>query len=237
MAIGNLFHSRIKSGFLYKANPLTKLILLIIISIILSASNNYLVFGLSILLILTSLLIKLPILKYLKEGFVLIIIAFFILITEWLNTKDLLLTSLATLKFLMILLSSLILLDTTNIDDLSRSLSAFLHPIFGRFAYRFSAIIELTLSMFPLIIDTAITTKEAREARFESFLKRPIKSITNYSISLLSNLLDSVSDYSDALISRGYDVYAKRERPKFSYIDLILFFLGALLLAGFYVAR
>ena len=122
-------------------------------------------------------------------------------------------------------------------DGLSRSLGSALSHIFGKNAYVLASIIEITLSMIPMIIDSARGMLEARKARGESFRAHPFRSVSGLAASILSDLLDKAEVYTDALMSRGYDASARRVSPAYRRNDWIIIAACAAILAGMLIRR
>lgn len=237
MAVSTIFHTRSQSNALRRMNGGIKLISLLLLSLFITAGDNLVVISLSGLVLLTALAIKLPLSSYFKDGFFFIIIALFIYISEYFDSKMHYQAIIASLRFLSILLSSLILMDTTTPDEIARGVGAMLHPFFGKYAYHMASLVELTIAMIPRIFSVSATIMEARKARGERFLKHPFKSLIGISTSILSALIESISAYADALESRFYNSMQKRYTPPLNRYDWIMIVLLAAMTGGFVCSK
>ena len=233
MANGMIFHARHRNTLLCHAGGAVKLIMLILLSIFLSIGSPLFVFSLFLFLILIALIDRLPASIIFKDGLFFIILAFFILVTEYFATKDYIQSLCATSRFLSIVLASLIFTDTTSPDDVARGLGGLLSPIIGKAAYRLASIVELTIAMLPVITDTLVEINESRKARLGHFFPHPVKAISSFSISVLTKLFSYVDEYSDALASRLYDSSAKRYTPPFNKADAVIVLFIILLTSVF----
>ena len=229
-----IFHTREQETFINRLNGAAKFIFLILASIAISLSNIYLAFSMFALSIILAIWIKLPLISYLKEGFIFILLVVFIAITEYLNTHSVLLTAYACVKFLSVLIFALILTDTTSSSDIARGIGTLGEKIFSSYAWHFASLVELTIGMIPLVFDTVLSIYDSRRARCDSFIKHPIKSITSFSISVFIALLDEAFSYVDALESRNYDINLSRPSPKFKARDIIVILIAiAILILSF----
>lgn len=225
-----IFTTRMRDSFLCKINPLTKLFFLIILSISISFASNTGVFLFSFAILFLAIVNKLPFKDLYKGTTFFFILAILIFITElsfgYFNALA------QALKFLTIVLASLIFTDTTTPNDTARSLSSFLYPVLKEKANTFGFIIELTLSMIPKILETSKKILDARKCRGERMLKHPIKMLTGFSITLFTNLFDQISSYADGLESRVYTNEVKRKAKPYSYHDLIALLVLSLVVGG-----
>ena len=188
MAEVMIFHYRDNDNFLVRLNPNTKLVLLLSYSVTVSAMQPGVVLPLSILPVVVALVIKLPLLSYLKESLFFIIIAVLMGFSRYISFGDWLESLSKSVSFLSTILAAVLLCDTTMPDELSRSLGSALSHVLGRYAYALSSLMEITLSMIPLIIDSATGILEARNARGASFISHPLSSLAELSSSILSDI-------------------------------------------------
>lgn len=214
-----IFTARIRDSLFTRINPLTKLLFLIVLSVLISIASTEGVFLITLFVILISIFDQLPITKLYKECIFFFILAIFIFFTDISNGYLYALSS--SLKFLTIVLASLIFTDSTSPNETARSISSFLYPVLKERANSFAFLIELTLSMIPKILDTANKILDARKARGESFIKHPIKVLTGFSVTLFTHLFSQISAYADGLESRLYNTKARRKAPSYSYRDVI----------------
>ncbi len=222
MAEGVIFHYRNDDNILSRMNPNAKLLSVLVFSVIVSSSGSAVVLGLSLLPVVIAIAIRLPFSSYLKESVFFLILAVCMSISAAVDTHNALLAASKGVGFLAMVLASMLLTDSTMPDDLSRSLgSAFSHVI-GKHAYVLAAAVEITISMIPLIVDSAIGMFEARRARGSSFVRHPIRTISEYSVSIVSDLLNKAEVYTDALYARGYDASVRRSVPGYSVLDAVV---------------
>lgn len=237
MAGGMIFHTRSRDTLLCRAGGGVKLIMLILISVLISTGSEVFVLAISALLLLTAVMDRLPPSVIFKDGVFFIILAAFIAITELFAKGSVLLATVATLRFLSIVTASLILTDTTTADDVARGTGALLHPFLRSYAWRIASLVELTISMLPVITDTLLEINEARKARGGSFLRHPVRSTTELSASMLTRLFAYVDEYADALSARGYDTTVRRYTPPLNRADALLILAMGLMLGGYLWTR
>lgn len=221
MAQTLIFHYRASNNFLSKTHPMIKLLSLILICIPLvnaSMTGILLILG---FLIISSIIIKLPITSYFKELTFLIIISIIIGVSNFLSYKDLILTSIAVLKFIAAVYASLLLADSTDPSDLSRALGKALNHIPFINGWEVASQIELTLSILPLIFDTTASIKEARQARGEIALRHPLRAMIGLVYNLMDNLLNSIDEMAYALDGRGFNSSREQSAIKYQTRDFI----------------
>ena len=217
-----IFRHREGNGFMNRCNPLVKLSALIVLSSLLSFATPLFIMVFFIFLAFLSLAIRLPWRSLIAGCTFFLILAAFIFVTDLMDERSALEAAASALKFLSVLIMSLIFTDTTSPNDTARSISAFLYPVFRKGAVTFGFIVELTLSMIPTVLETMVGIKDARASRGEVMLRHPVRALTGLSISLFSALLDNISSYADALEGRLYSDEVRREAPGFTYRDLIM---------------
>ena len=222
MAQALIFHYRDGDNPLVRLNPFSKLIALVSYTVIISSADEAVVFILSLIPLAVAFMIKLPWKEYIKESLFFIALAVMMALFRFAADHDALEALAPAAAFLSTVLFSMILTDTTMPDELSRSLGSALSHVIGKYAYSLSTVIEITLSMIPLIIDSALSMAEARRARGESFISHPLRSLCQLSVSILSDLLDKAEVYIDALYSRGYDASARRGAMPYRACDYVL---------------
>ena len=217
-----IFRHREGDGFLNRCNPLIKLACLIILSPLLSFTSAVSVIMFFITLLILTFVIKLPWRSLLSGCIFFLILAAFIFITDIMDDKTALTSAASSMRFLSILIMSLLFTDTTSPNDCAKSISAFLYPVFRKKAVTFGFIVELTLSMIPTVLETMTGIKDARASRGEVMLHHPIRAMTGLSVSLFSSMLDNITSYADALEGRLYSDEVRRKAPEFSHRDAIL---------------
>lgn len=222
MAEAMIFHYREDDNFLVHFNPAAKLIALLSYSVIVSSASSRVVFVLALLPIVAASAIHLPWRQYLKESAFFIVLAAIMCATSYASDHDAIESAASAVAFLSMVLSSILLMDTTMPDELSRSLGSALSHVMGRRAYALSSLVEITLSMIPLIIDGSVCMFEAMKARGASPLSHPLRFVCQLSVGILSGLLDKAEIYIDALYSRGYDASMRRDCASYSFWDYLM---------------
>lgn len=222
MATMMIFHCRQADSFLSRTNPLAKLIALISFSVLISMTDGWLSLILSFIPVIIVIAIRIPLKEYIKESIFFIVIAVVMFISEFFDTEDGLSALSASASFLSIVVASMILMDTTMPDDLSRSLGSALSHVAGHYAYSLAAVIEITMAMIPVITDSVLSLHEARLARGERFIVHPFRSLCQLAQCILSDLLDKAEIYIDALYSRGYDAAMRRECASYRLSDWVI---------------
>ena len=231
MAQAMIFHYRQADNLLTRLNPNTKLVCLLSYSIVISSSGPLETILLSLFPICIALVIKLPLRKYLKESIFFIFLSVLMAITSFLSQRDALYAFSYAMSFLSMVLSSMLLTDTTMPDELARSMGASLSKVIGRYAYIFSTLVEITLCLIPIIIDSTVGLFDARRSRAASFFSHPLKTVSELSVSILSSLLDKAEIYIDALYSRGYDASKVRDRAEYRVADFLIIVVSVIFLS------
>lgn len=231
MAEALIFHYRQADNLLTRLNPNTKLVCLLSYSITISSAPSLAVYPLFLLCLIIAAAIRLPWKEYVKESIFFLVIALLMGISACFHEEGILSAVSSPLSFLSMVLASMLLDDTTMPDELSRSLGSALSHVIGKYAYILSSLMEITLSMIPVIIDSTICMHEARKARGASFFHHPLRSVSELSVSILSDLLDKAEMYMDALYSRSYDPERKRSCAPYRAPDVLIICLSTVLAA------
>ena len=222
MAQALIFHYRDGDNPLVRLNPFSKLIALVSYTVIISSADEAAVFILSLIPLAVAFMIKLPWKEYIKESLFFIALAVMMALFRFAADHDALEALAPAAAFLSTVLFSMILTDTTMPDELSRSLGSALSHVIGKYAYALSTVIEITLSMIPLIIDGSISMYESYRARGASFSSHPLRLLCQLSVSMLSSILDKAEMYIDALYSRGYDASKRRASAPYRMRDWLV---------------
>ena len=231
MAEGVIFHYREADNILTRLNPCTKLLSVLVYSVVVSSSSDSTaVFVLFLFPLIIASAIRLPVRSYLKESIFFLILALFIFISSFLSFADPVAALVPSVRFLSVMLISMLLTDTTMPDDIARSLGAALSHILGRAAYLIASVVEITISMIPLIIDCVLSIYEARRARGASFVRHPLRSASEFSASLITDLLDKAEIYADALSARGYSASGGRYTLPYGMADRIIIAISIIVL-------
>ena len=237
MAEAVIFHYRDADNLLTRLNPNAKLLALLSYSIVVSSAPPAVVLPLALLPLLTALAVHLPWRGYLRESLFFIVIAVAMGMTAILSGDDGLEAAASSVSFLSLVLSSILLTDSTMPDELSRSLGAALSHVIGRLGYSLASALEITLSMIPLIIDSSLDIYEARRARGGRVFSHPLRFLSEYSVSVIMDLLDKAEVYIDALYSRGYDASRRRECAPYHAKDWIVISLSLVLVSLSFIRK
>ena len=205
MADVMIFHYRDDDNFLTRLNPLAKLIAVISYSVLIPSMPPVPGIIMIIPLLICAYAVKLPLVRYMKGSIFFILLAILMAVSSYLNRHDSIASIAYGVRFLSIILASMLLVDSTVPEELARSLGSALSHIAGKRAYTAAMLVEITIAMIPIIIDSTSGILEARKARLASFGKHPVGSLAEFSQSVFSSLLDKAAIYTDAIYARGYD--------------------------------
>ena len=148
MAQVMIFHYRVSDNLLARLNPNTKLVALLSYSIVISSCGPLETILLSLVPISIALGIRLPFREYIKESLFFILLSVLMAITSFLSQGDILHAFSYALSFLSMVLSSMLLTDTTMSDDLARSIGGALsHPL--------KTVSELSIAILSSLLDKA----------------------------------------------------------------------------------
>lgn len=222
MAEAMIFHYRDDDNFLVHFNPVAKLAMLLSYSVIVSSAPSAAVFILAFVPVVAASAIHLPWRQYLKESAFFIVLAAIMCAASYASDRDAAEAAASAIAFLSMVLSSILLMDTTMPDELSRSLGSALSHVIGRRAYALSSLVEITLSMIPMIIDGSVSMFEAMKARGAAPAVHPLRFVCQLSVGILSGILDKAEIYIDALYSRGYDASMRRDCAPYSFLDYLM---------------
>ncbi len=221
MAEALIFHYREQKAFLNRCNPLTKLICILAVLILLANASFAVTSALLIPLVVLAITQGLPLARYGKELRFFVVMTLLIGFTEFLATRAFLPSFTACLRFLAIILSGMLLADSTAPDDLARSLGSVLDRIPFIDGWAVASSIELTLFMIPLIFDVTEQVTTARKARMEKS-RHPIRSIKAVAASIFTLLLDRSEELAWALEARSFDPSRARGTMPYTKDDLYL---------------
>lgn len=233
MAEALIFHYREQKAFLNRCNPLIKLVSILAILIPLARASFSGTVTLLIPLVLLALTQRLPLYRYGKELRFFLVMTALIGITEYLATRLLLPSFTACLRFLAIILSGMLLADSTAADDLARSLGSVLARLPLIDGWAIASSVELTLSMIPLIFDVTEQVTTARKARMEKN-RHPIRNIKSVAASIFSLLLDRAEELTWALQARCFDPSRKRRTLPYTKDDLYLALVVTLIIGSLF---
>ena len=225
-----IFHYREQDTLLGRANPLTKLLLLVAICI--AASGATLMVTIAILVFLggASALIRLPLASYGRDLRFFAVMGLLIFLVNGLSTGDWILATLLTLRFLDIVLAAIIFSDTTDFWDLSCSIA----PVLDRIPFVHGWRVASAIQLVPMVFETTGQVRDAQNAR-SAFLGNPVRVVTTYATQVMETLLAKLDDVSDSLDARLFDPNTRRGSQPMRVADLPLLALGAGLLVARYL--
>ncbi|AEV30431.1 ABC-type cobalt transport system, permease component CbiQ [Sphaerochaeta pleomorpha str. Grapes] len=234
MAEAMIFHFRDRKSFLNASNPVTKFGCVIALCFPLVKAPLITALVLLTPLILLALLQRLPVRSYGRElkffGFMALLIA----LTTFFSTHDAQQAAAACVRFFAIILSGMLLADSTAPDDLARSLGSILERIPFVKGWEIASSIELTLSLVPIIFDVTEQVTAARKSR-QARTGNPIRTLSDLGGSIFSLLLDRSEDLASALDARAFDPGRERQTLGYGKPDGILLVATILLVIAGYM--
>ena len=252
------------NSFLHRLDPRTKLIMTIVYIVALFVAKDlFTVFALMILALLLAPIGKIPIITILKSlkplWFIIILTAFFnifwhkgeVLLFEFkfihIYLEGIIYASIIALRVVTLLIGTSVLISYTTspialtdaIERLLRPLNKIRVPV-----HEFAMMMTIALRFIPTLIeetDKIISAQKSRGADFDtgSLVKRT-KSLIPVFIPLLLSSVRRADELATAMECRCYNGGKGRTRMKelkFSYVDLIGFFLILLLLGAVIATR
>lgn len=210
-----------RPSFLTRMNPTFKLVYLLILSILISKSTMYELYGYSILVIILGLIGKISLIKECIKMPMMTFLGIFIGLTEFISSHSISMAVHEGVEFLTILMLAILFMETTDITELSASLGHYLSPIMKKRAWMLSSYIMVTIALLPMIFTCSRTMLDARRSRAGSFLSHPVKNISEYTTSLMLMLFNKARCFEDALYSRAFCPTADRCSDNASYRDII----------------
>ncbi len=221
-----IFSKRSRKTVLCSINPFAKLSALIAISFAIT-SPNPIHFAISAVFILfLCLLVRLPVLTYLRKSKALLFLTFLIFITELIASHEIASSLYEGGKFLSLIILSSLLLDSTTPSEIAASLGGVSSHLAGKYAWRFSAMVMLSISFISRLFILSSNLMDARKARLGSFWRSPLKSASEYVTSLFYSVFDDISAYYDALSSRLFDENMPRLRASYRLSDYAIIALS-----------
>ena len=214
-------------------NPFATLIALILSSIASSLLGEMEALVVLCLVTIIPFFFHVNILRVMWSMKVMLITALLIFLFSYFG-KGTLLSSLSdTAKFLSIIGLSALYIKKSDLVDLSTTMGSILSPIFGKRGRKAASAVMMTLALFPIIFSTATEMMNARRSRGGSFLYHPIKSITEYIVSMMRLLFQKVVIFQDALYSRSWTTGGERTKVLLGKRDWTIMVLSLLLFIGF----
>ena len=215
-----LFHYHEGDTFLHRMHPLSKIVILLVLSFFLTGSSLVRTVVVAVVLSGVACTIRLPITGYGRELRFFFVMAMIIGSARAMGGASLVDVLEAVLGFATIVVMGILFADSTAPDDVARAVGALLSHIPKVPGYRIGATIELTLATIPLLFDAAWQISIARRARGESVWHHPMRRIVAYTSTVFALLLERAEILEAALQSRLYDPDAKRAGKRFGMIDM-----------------
>ena len=202
-------------------HPILNLISLLLFSLSATSGKEHALLVSSLLLVILFLVArrKTPRKSSISRG--LIYLLLFILISNLIISKDAYYSLHQALEFATLVIASLMFSILTYPDELSSSLGNFLHPFLGKRGYSIASSAMLSLYMIPRIMQKGQIMLDARKARNMSFMRHPVKTIGEYSESLITSLIDECKVMEEALSSRAFRPDVKRYGKKIRFLDTL----------------
>lgn len=217
----NLFHYHDRNTFLHRTNPISKIIVMLMISTALVHATLVQTSILGLFLIFVATAIRLPIGRYRRELRFFILMATIIALARWSSAEQWDQIALGVIRFATIVSMGLLFADTSAPDDIARSVGSLLERIPRVKGYRIGATLELTVSTIPLLFDASLQVSQARRARGEAYWHNPVGKIVSFGSTVFSLLLERAEDLEAALSARLYDPDAKRGSFGYRTVDAV----------------
>lgn len=204
-----------------RRNPGFLFLDLLMISILISAAPHKGLFFYSGIFVLASIISQRSIFQSFKSAPLLAILVAVSALSHAITSTSWQTGLFEGLRLMLLLSFSFLFIEVADSTELSSSLGKMLSPIIGKKAWVLSSMIMVTLSMIPMILESAKEMFHARQSRNENFLAHPIKALSDYSISLMKLLFKRSEEYYDALLCRGFKEDQERIAPPISSSDTI----------------
>lgn len=218
----NLLHFHDKGTFLHRANPVSKIVALLIISTALIHATLLETILLSIEILVVASAVRLPVKRYRKELRFFFLMGTVIAVARLTHDAHVTETFHAVLRFGIIVCMGMLFAYCSAPDDIARSVGSLLDRIPKVPGNRIGATLELTVSSIPLLFDAALQISQARKSRGERQWRHPVRSIVSYGSAVFSLLLERAEYLEAALRARLYQPDAKRVSFGYSKIDMVL---------------
>lgn len=216
-----------------KINPLATIISLLLSSIAISFFAPLEAFFALALISITPFIFRVNILKILWKMKVMVITAILIFVFSIMAGKETITALSDSVKFLSVIALAALYIQKSDLMDLSSTLGYVLSPILGKRGWGFASSLMMTLALFPIIITSSSEMISARKSREGSFLRHPLSSLTDYTVSIMRLLFQKVQIFQDAMYSRSWSPSGRRTPISFTLFDWIYTFSSIILFVGF----
>ncbi len=215
-----------------KTNPLILLVGVILYSIASSFLAGWEIIALFSITITVSLIMGTNVLSLLWKMKVMLFTALLILLFGFIGGKDTLTVLSDTLRFLALITVAALFVLKADLLELSSSLGKVLSSLIGKTGWKISSYIMLSLSIFPLVFESADEMLTARRSRSGSFFSHPVRNLTEYTISLMRLLFEKILIFQDALYSRSFTIKGEKTVCPPGGRDYLILLFFVLLFAG-----
>lgn len=215
-----------------KPNPLVLLVGVILYSIALSFLTGWETVIVLFLTIVISLLSGVNVFDVLWKMKVMLLTAVLIFVFTFVGKKGALTAFSDTARFLSLITVASLFVLKTDLLALSSSLGKVLSIFSGRTGWRASSYLMLSLSIFPIVFESADEMLRARKSRRGSFFSHPVRNLTEYTVSLMRLLFGKVLILQDALYSRSFTINGEKTVYPPKARDYLLLSLFVLLFTG-----
>lgn len=218
-----------KDTFLSRMDPAIKIILLFLFSVLVSTSGETEAIAGFALTVLLALSARSRLLESYRDTPFIVLVGVFLMIVNMLNGDGVLCSVSGMLRFFSVFNLAIAFSSSTDPVELSSSLGSMLSRVIGRYGWRFSNMIMLTLSLLPSIFESGKSMLDARRSRCGYFMQHPIRNTADYLVSLFSMLFDRTIEIADALDSRLFDTDARRDARRIRRSDWIVLVASAVI--------
>lgn len=218
----NLLHFHDKGTFLHRANPVSKIAALLIISTALIRATLLETILLASAVLAAAAVVRLPVKRYRKELRFFLLMVTVIAVARLAHEAHWTETLHAVIRFGVIVCMGMLFAYCSAPDDIARSVGSLLDRIPKVPGHRIGSTLELTVSSIPLLFDAALQISQARKSRGERQWRHPVRSIVSYGSAVFSLLLEQAEYLEAALRARLYRPDAKRAAFGYGMVDVVL---------------
>lgn len=218
-----------------EVNPLVLLIGIIQLSLVSSVLSDAELIGLLALTLTVPFLFRCNPLKILLTAKIILLTAALILIFGFIGEKETITAIAECSRFLSLVIISLLFVEKADLISLSTTLGRILSFLPGGIGWRISSALMMSLASFPFVFECGEEMLLSRKSRSFSFMHNPVKSLTEYTVSLMRLLFEKMIVFQDALYSRSFSVKEERtsypieKRDVFLLVFFIIIFSGVML--------
>ena len=215
-----------------KTNPLILLIGVILYSIASSFLTEGEVIVLFALTLILPLIMGINVFSLLWKMKVMLFTAVLILLFGFIGGKDTLTALSDTMRFLSLITVAALFVLKADLLELSSVLGKVLSSVIGKTGWKISSYIMLSLSIFPIVFESADEMLTARRSRGGSFFSHPVRNLTEYTVSLMRLLFEKILIFQDALYSRSFTIKGEKTVCPPKGRDYLILSLFVLLFTG-----